>query len=45
MRLVGLGLFSGSLEPSHVSYAIGLPNEISHGSLRLSLSENNTDEI
>ena len=35
---------SGSLDPSHVLLAIGLPHEIAHGSLRLTLSEENTKE-
>ena len=35
---------SCSLEPSHVLLAIGRPHEVAHGSLRLSLSEENTDE-
>ena len=35
---------SGSLDPSHVLLAIGLPHEIAHGSLRLSLSDQNTEE-
>ncbi|HAQ63680.1 MAG TPA: cysteine desulfurase NifS, partial [Ruminococcaceae bacterium] len=35
---------SGSLDPSHVLLAIGLPHEIAHGSLRLSLCEENTEE-
>ncbi len=40
----GSACSSGSLDPSHVLLAIGLPHEIAHGSLRLSLSEHNTDE-
>lgn len=40
----GSACSSGSLDPSHVLLAIGLPHEIAHGSLRLSLSGNNTDE-
>ena len=40
----GSACSSGSLDPSHVLLAIGLPHEIAHGSLRLSLSEENTDE-
>lgn len=40
----GSACTSGSLDPSHVLLAIGLPHEIAHGSLRLSLSELNTDE-
>ena len=35
---------SGSLDPSHVLLALGLPHEVAHGSLRLSLSEENTKE-
>jgi cysteine desulfurase len=38
----GSACTSGSLDPSHVLLAIGLPHEIAHGSLRLSLSEANT---
>lgn len=40
----GSACTSGSLDPSHVLLALGLPHEIAHGSLRLSLSEYNTDE-
>lgn len=40
----GSACTSGSLDPSHVLMAIGLPHEIAHGSLRLTLSEYNTDE-
>ena len=40
----GSACTSGSLDPSHVLLAIGLPHEIAHGSLRLSLSEENTYE-
>ena len=40
----GSACTSGSLEPSHVLLAIGRPHEIAHGSLRLSLSEENTEE-
>ena len=40
----GSACTSGSLDPSHVLLAIGLKHEVAHGSLRLSLSENNTDE-
>lgn len=39
----GSACTSGSLDPSHVLLAIGLPHEIAHGSLRLSLSESTTD--
>lgn len=35
---------TASLEPSHVLLALGLPHEIAHGSLRLTLSADNTDE-
>lgn len=42
----GSACTSGSLDPSHVLLAIGLPHEVAHGSLRLSLSEENTmDEM
>ena len=42
----GSACTSGSLEPSHVLLALGLPHEIAHGSLRLTLSKENTkDEI
>lgn len=42
----GSACTSGSLDPSHVLLAIGRPHEIAHGSLRLSLSEENTaDEV
>lgn len=40
----GSACTSGSLDPSHVLLAIGLPHEIAHGSLRLTLSEKNTAE-
>lgn len=40
----GSACTSGSLEPSHVLLAIGLPHEIAHGSLRLTLSEKTTKE-
>lgn len=40
----GSACTSGSLDPSHVLLAIGLPHEIAHGSLRLTLSEDNTME-
>ncbi len=39
----GSACTSGSLDPSHVLLAIGRPHEVAHGSLRLSLSENNTE--
>lgn len=42
----GSACTSGSLDPSHVLLAIGLPHEIAHGSLRLTLSDETTkDEI
>ena len=40
----GSACTSGSLDPSHVLLAIGLPHEIAHGSLRLTLSQENTKE-
>jgi len=40
----GSACTSGSLDPSHVLLAIGRPHEIAHGSLRLSLSEENSEE-
>ncbi len=40
----GSACTSGSLDPSHVLLAIGRPHEIAHGSLRLSLCAENTDE-
>ncbi len=40
----GSACTSGSLDPSHVLMAIGLPHEIAHGSLRLTLSEETTME-
>lgn len=40
----GSACTSGSLDPSHVLLAIGRPHEIAHGSLRLTLSEENTPE-
>ena len=39
----GSACTSGSLDPSHVLLAIGLPHEVAHGSLRLSLSDTNTE--
>ena len=39
----GSACTSGSLDPSHVLLALGLPHEVAHGSLRLSLSEANTE--
>lgn len=40
----GSACTSGSLDPSHVLLAMGLPHEIAHGSLRLSVGEVNTEE-
>ena len=40
----GSACTSGSLDPSHVLLALGRPHEIAHGSLRLSLSAENTEE-
>ena len=39
----GSACTSGSLDPSHVLLAIGLPHEIAHGSLRMTLSEETTN--
>ena len=41
----GSACTSGSLDPSHVLLAIGLPHEVAHGSLRLSIGEYNTMEV
>ena len=40
----GSACTSGSLDPSHVLLALGLPHEIAHGSLRLTFSDENTEE-
>ncbi|MBE7088410.1 MAG: cysteine desulfurase NifS [Clostridiales bacterium] len=40
----GSACTSGSLDPSHVLLALGLPHEVAHGSLRISFSEENTEE-
>lgn len=40
----GSACTSGSLDPSHVLLALGLPHEVAHGSLRLSLSPDNTED-
>ena len=40
----GSACTSGSLDPSHVLLAMGLPHSIAHGSLRLSINELNTKE-
>jgi len=40
----GSACTSGSLDPSHVLLAIGLPHEVAHGSLRISMSEYTTEE-
>ena len=44
LDLAGVCGSTGSLDPSHVLMAIGLPHEIAHGSLRLTLGEQNTEE-
>ncbi len=41
----GSACTSGSLDPSHVLLAIGLPHEIAHGSLRMTLRRNNKEDI
>ena len=40
----GSACSSASLDPSHVLLAIGLPHEVAHGSLRLSITDTTTDE-
>ena len=40
----GSACTSGSLDPSHVLLALGLPHEVAHGSLRLSIDARNTEE-
>ena len=40
----GSACTSGTLDPSHVLLAIGLPHEIAHGSLRLTLGDFNSEE-
>lgn len=40
----GSACTSGSLDPPHVLLALGLPHEVAHGSLRLSISDETTDE-
>ena len=40
----GSACTSGSLDPSHVLLAIGLPHEVAHGSLRITLGDDNTEE-
>jgi cysteine desulfurase len=40
----GSACTSGSLDPSHVLLAIGLSHEVAHGSVRFSLSDENTQE-
>ncbi len=44
MASSGSACTSGSLDPSHVLLAMGLPHEIAHGSLRLTLGKDNTEE-
>lgn len=40
----GSACTSGSLDPSHVLLALGLKHEVAHGSLRLSIGDETTDE-
>jgi cysteine desulfurase len=40
----GSACTSGSLDPSHVLLALGLPHDVAHGSLRLSIGEHNTED-
>ena len=40
----GSACTSGSLDPSHVLLAMGIPHEVAHGSLRLTLGKANTEE-
>lgn len=40
----GSACTTGSLDPSHVLLSLGLPHEVAHGSLRLSINEENTEE-
>ena len=40
----GSACASGSLDPSHVLLSIGVPHEIAHGSIRLRVSEDTTEE-
>ena len=40
----GSACTSGSLDPSHVLLSLGLPHEVAHGSLRLSINDENTEE-
>lgn len=44
MASSGSACTSGSLDPSHVLLAIGVPHEVAHGSLRLTLSEYTTEK-
>lgn len=44
MASSGSACTSGSLDPSHVLLALGLPHEIAHGSIRFSLGRSNTRE-
>lgn len=44
MASSGSACTSGSLDPSHVLLALGLPHEIAHGSLRLTMGKDNTEE-
>ena len=40
----GSACTSGSLEPSHVLLAMGIPHELAHGNLRITLGKDNTEE-
>jgi cysteine desulfurase len=40
----GSACTSGSLDPSHVLLAMGLPHEVAHGSVRMTLGRDNTEE-
>lgn len=44
MASSGSACTSGSLDPSHVLLAMGVPHEVAHGSLRLTMGKDNTDE-
>lgn len=44
MHQVEVLVLHGSLDPSHVLLAVGLPHEIAHGSLRISIGKYNTKE-
>ena len=44
MASSGAACTSGSLDPSHVLLSLGLKHEVAHGSLRLSINNQNTEE-